>query len=442
MIEEPIQQEPYSMDAEEAVVACLVKSEDGSAFDTISQIVTADDFYVERPRILYQIIEELHRRSYPVDEITILERAKTKNLEEQIGGFLGIQYVLDRVETAVSSKYYANIVRDKAIARRLIKMSRRTIESIVGGSEALTEATAMESELADISDRVGVEDTFSEAGNALEEKFTAMTENRYEFTALSTGIGHLDDKLDEGGIGKGEVFVVSAPTSCGKSQLALNIVLRAAVQEGSPIGIFSFEMPAEQLMKRMVQTASAVNLRKIRDNVATDDEKSRVFDALKKVREAPIVVEHFVKGIDELRSKARSMKRKHKIEALVIDYLQLIPYDARMSKNDGIALVSHRIKQLAMELNIPIILLAQVNREGAKRESGLSMHDLKDSGDIENDADVILLMWARGGDLQNCRVFDGSVSYLELDYKIAKNREGERDLTGKFKFINQLGRFQ
>ena len=136
------------------------------------------------------------------------------------------------------------------------------------------------------------------------------------------------------------------------------------------------------------------------------------------------------------------MKRKSNIEALVIDYLQLIPYDTRMSKHDGIALVSHRIKQLAMELNIPIILLAQVNREGAKRDSGLSMHDLKDSGDIENDADVILLMWARGGDLQNCRVFDGKTSYLELDYKIAKNREGERDLMGKFKFINQIGRFQ
>ena len=149
-----------------------------------------------------------------------------------------------------------------------------------------------------------------------------------------------------------------------------------------------------------------------------------------------------MRNIDELRSKARSMKRKKKIEALVIDYLQLIPYDARMSKNDGIALVSHRIKQLAMELNIPVILLAQVNREGAKRDSGLSMHDLKDSGDIENDADVILLMWARGGDLQNCRVHDGSTSYLELNYKIAKNREGERDLMGKFKFINHIGRFQ
>ncbi len=435
-------QEPYSLDAEEAVVACLIKSDDESVYDSITQIINVDDFYIERTKILYSIIEELHKMSYPIDEITILERVKSKGCEEKVDGFLGIQNILERVQTTTSSRYYANIVRDKSIARKLIRMSKETIESIVGGSEAHSEATRLESELSAISDRVATEEKFSDAGELLEDKLTAMTENRYKFTALSTGIDHLDAKLDEGGIGKGEVFVVSAPTSCGKSQLALNIVLRASVQEGIPIGIFSFEMPAEQLMKRMVQTASAVNLKRIRENVASDAEKSRVFDALKKVKEAPIVVEHFVRSIDELRSRARSMKRKHRIEALVIDYLQLIPYDTRMSKHDGIALVSHRIKQLAMELNIPIILLAQVNREGAKRDSGLSMHDLKDSGDIENDADVILLMWARGGDLQNCRVFDGKVSYLELDYKIAKNREGERDLMGKFKFINQIGRFQ
>jgi replicative DNA helicase len=435
-------QEPYSLDAEEAVVACLIKSDDESVYDNVTQIIGTDDFYVERPRILFAVIDELHKRSYPIDEITIIERVKARGAEDKIEGFLGLQYILDRVETTASARYYANIVRDKSIARKLIRISRETIESIVGGSEAHSEATRMETELSAISDRVATEEKFSDAGEILEGKLTAMTENRYDFTALSTGIDHLDAKLDEGGIGNGEVFVISAPTSCGKSQLALNIVLRSAVQDGKPIGIFSFEMPAEQLMKRMVQTASAVNLRRIRENVASDTEKSRVFDALKKVKEAPIVVEHFVRSIDELRSRARSMRRKHKIQALVIDYLQLIPYDARMSKNDGIALVSHRIKQLAMELNIPVILLAQVNREGAKRDSGLSMHDLKDSGDIENDADVILLMWARGGDLQNCRVFDGKVSYLELDYKIAKNREGERDLMGKFKFINQIGRFQ
>tara|TARA_R110002012_G_scaffold11449_3_gene51706 strand:- start:1740 stop:3062 length:1323 start_codon:yes stop_codon:yes gene_type:complete len=439
---EKILQEPYSLEAEEGLISCLFAEDGNNIYDSVSQLIKPDDFYVERNRVIYTVIEELCKNNYPVDDITVLDRVKSKGLEDTIGGISGLYEIQNRACSVIRHRYYAKIVRDKAIARGVIRMSRGAIESIVGGSEALTTATTMEKELSDISDRVNTEESFSDAGELLEQKLTAMSENRYEFTALSTGIGHLDEKLDEGGIGKGEVFVISAPTSCGKSQLALNIVLRAAVQDNIPIGIFSFEMPAEQLMKRMIQTASTVNLRRIRDNVASQSEKDKVFAALKKVRNAPIYVEHFVRNIDELRSKARSMKRKKKIEALVIDYLQLIPYDARMSKNDGIALVSHRIKQLAMELNIPVILLAQVNREGAKRDSGLSMHDLKDSGDIENDADVILLMWARGGDLQNCRVHDGSTSYLELNYKIAKNREGERDLMGKFKFINHIGRFQ
>mgnify|MGYP003123126566 CR=1 FL=1 len=441
-MEENILQEPYSYDAEEAVIACCIKSDDTSTFDSLSQLLNPTDFFIDKFAILYKTIISLHKANFPVDEITLTERLEAAKEMEHFDGPGEILKIADKVETTVSAMYYAKIVREKAIARELMRMSRKAIEAIVEGSEALSTATIMEKELADISDRVNTEESFTDAGDILEEKLTAMAENRYEFSALSTGIKHLDDKLDEGGIGKGEVFVISAPTSCGKSQLALNIVLRAAVQENIPIGIFSFEMPAEQLLKRMVQTSSAVNLKRLRENIATEDEKNRVFDALKKVREAPIYVEHFVRGVDELRSKARSMQRKNKIQALVIDYLQLIPYDTRMSKNDGIALVSHRIKQIAMELNIPIILLAQVNREGAKRDSGLSMHDLKDSGDIENDADVILLMWARGGDLQNCRVFDGTTSYLELDYKIAKNREGERDLMGKFKFINHQGRFQ
>ena len=438
MIEKTIQ-EPYSLEAEEGVIAsCLI---DNTAYDRIAQVISPEDFFDIKTKILFKLISELSQNKQIVDEITLFERVKTKGFEEQIG-YDSLQSIIERVSTSVRASYYAQIVQEKAIARNIIKASRIAIEEIVEGSEASYVSSKLEKKLCDISDRVNNEQSFQDAGDILEDKFKLMSERKYEFTALSTGIKHLDEKLDEGGIGKGEVFVISAPTSCGKSQLALNIVLRAAVKDQSPVGIFSFEMPSEQLLKRMVQTASAVNLKKFREGVATEEENKRVFDSLDKIKNAPIYVEHNVRNIQELRSKARSMQRKNKIEALVIDYLQLIPYDTRMSKNDGVSLISHSIKQLAMELNIPVILLAQVNREGAKRDSGLSMHDLRDSGDIENDADVILLMWAKGGDLNNCRVFDGQFQYLELDYKIAKNREGERDVMGKFKFINHLGRFQ
>ena len=225
----------------------------------------------------------------------------------------------------------------------------------MNGCKADVACGELESHIRQISDQnntaVGVKD----AAIALKEKLEQMEKGEYVFSTLSTGISHLDEKLDEGGIGNGEVFVISAPTSCGKSQLALNIVLRAAVMENKPMGIFSFEMPTEQLTKRILQTASAVNLRRFRDGVVNPQESQQVYAALAKVQEAPIYVENYVRSVGDLRSKARSMKRKYDIRALVIDYLQLIPYDTKMSKNDGIAFISHGIKQLAIELNIPII---------------------------------------------------------------------------------------
>ena len=127
---------------------------------------------------------------------------------------------------------------------------------------------------------------------------------------------------------------------------------------------------------------------------------------------------------------------------MIIDYLQLIPFDSRnQSKNDAVANISHTIKQLALELNVGLLLLSQVNREGAKREGGLAIYDLKDSGDIENDADVIILMWAEDDDIESSKRLDGMGSYISMKYNIAKNREGERDVKGKFKFYHTRGIF-
>lgn len=441
MLENIIEQ-PFAQDAEEVVVSSCLLADGSENFDLVSQIVTSEDFYDSSCRIIFQCMEELAKDNKSIDEITVWDKIRRKNLEDDLGGIESLYRIQGKVETGMMSLNASKIVKERSQARSLLLASRASIESILGGSTADSVAIVLDKSLREITDAKNDKDDIKKASDDLKDKLESQSNGTYEFTALQTGIDHLDEKLDEGGIGKGEVFVISAPTSCGKSQLALNIVLRAAVQDNKPIGIFSFEMPTEQLTKRMAQTASAVNLRRFRDKVASEEDKQKVYSSLDKIQQAPIYTEHYVRNVDELRSKARSMKRKYSIEALVIDYLQLIPYDTKMSKNDGVSFISHAIKQLAIELNIPIILLAQVNREGAKRDSGLSIHDLRDSGDIENDADVILLMWARGGDINNCRVFDGKTTYLELDYKIAKNREGERDLMGKFKFINHIGRFK
>ena len=258
---------------------------------------------------------------------------------------------------------------------------------------------------------------------SLEDDFEKQLKGEYKEEAIKTHINHLDDKLGLGGIGLGEVVVISAPTSCGKSQLALNIVARAA--------------------RRLLTCKTGANLNQIKDGVISDNKMADVRKGCEEVKEMPVYSVHSIKGIGELCSHARTMVRRHKVKLLVIDYLQLIPFDSRnQSKNDAIANISHTIKQLALELNVGILLLSQVNREGARREGGLAIYDLKDSGDIENDADVIILMWAEKDDIEMSKSVDGKGHHIRMVYNIAKNREGERDVKGLFRFYAAQGLFR
>ena len=201
-------------------------------------------------------------------------------------------------------------------------------------------------------------------------------------------------------------------------------------------------MPQKQVAKRIITLKSGINLKRIKDRVAKESDMESVRKGCEAIKDMPMYSIHSIKNIGELCSHARTMVRRHKVKLLVIDYLQLIPFaNKTMSKNDAVADISHTIKQLALELNVGVLLLSQVNREGARREGGLAIYDLKDSGDIENDADVIILMWPEQNDMEYSKAVDGQGTYIKLKYNIAKNREGERDVKGNFKFYNHKGLF-
>lgn len=423
------------------MIACLLLRGDSEVYDSVCTIVNEDDLYNQKHKDLFLCIKSILAKSQNIDEVLLLDEIRRRKLTITLEEVFAIQNTTETASPAISS---AKIVAQHSRARKLLRSARLAVEDLASGEDPDDVSVQLEADIQDVNKKVATASNLGDSAKKLKEKFQQMIDGTYKTSSMPTGINHLDEKLDEGGIGKGEVMVISAPTSCGKSQLALNIVLRAAVADGKSVGIFSFEMPSEQLTKRMIQTSAAVNLKGFREGFQKQETIDRVFEATDRVGKAPIYTEHFVRNVDELRSKARAMKRKHGIEVLVIDYLQLIPFDPRMKKHDGVAYVSHCIKQLAIELDIPILLLAQVNREGAKRETGLSLYDLKDSGDIENDADIILLMWAAyDGDIDKSKMIDVNGSpYIDLRYKIAKNREGERDTFGNFKFINQIGRIQ
>jgi len=436
--------QPHSEECETIVIGSCLLVEDGSVYDNVAQLIDSSDFFINKNRIIFEAIKALVSTGSEVSEISLLEKLRDLKKEDYVGGIAYLYSILDKVETTSQAVYAAKIVKEKSRLREIIRCSRIAGE-IAMLSEETSEAIAakLEAELQSLQDvQADSNGSISIATSALREEYKNMISGTFKTTAMATGIKQLDEKLNNGGIGNGEVFVITAPTSCGKTQLALNIVLRSGVSEGQAGLYFSFEMPAKQLANRMTQTASATNLRQMQDGVMDTSHQKRVWDALAKLEASPIFTEHYVRNIDELRSKARTAKRKHGIKWIVIDYLQLVPWDKRMKKADGIAEVSHQVKLMAIELDLPVILLAQVNREGAKRETGLTLYDLKDSGDIENDADVILLMWPDGADVDEAKRIDGSGKpYVSLKYNIAKNREGERDQKGKFLFYNHIGRF-
>ena len=435
--------QPHSPDHEAVVLACCLLSEDGSVYDEVSQLLDPADFFLPRNQLIFAALGKLVSDGLECNEITLHDVLEKSGDLETIGGLEAIYAIQRRAETTGHAKYAAKQVKEKSKLRKIIRYGREAIEKAEAAEESDAISSHLESNLQSLQD---VDDSgdgsIREAAEALREDFKAMVNGTYEVKSLPTRIDQIDEKLNAGGIAKGEVLVIAAPTSCGKTALALNIVLQNAVTHNIPGLYFSFEMQSKSLANRMIQTCAAVPLNQLKDGVMKPESQKRVWEATDKMANAPIYTNHYVRSVDDLRAKARMYKRKHKIEWIVIDYLQLVPWNSKLKKNDGIAEVSHQIKLMAMELDIPVVLLAQVNREGAKRETGLTLYDLKDSGDIENDADIILLLWPDGKDVDDARKYDAeNGNYVSLRYNIAKQREGDRDQKGKFVFKNYIGRF-
>jgi len=434
-----------AIEAELSVLASCIYSSDGEVFDDISRTLTEGDFHDHNNASIFSAIRRVVNNKDEINEVSLAEELRKMGVLDKVGGVVKIMKLMDSPCTANAGVTSAKIVLRHSQSRKLTRHYRLQLERLGENASPQDIATNSETQIREIMDTT--EDSkqcLEKSALELKQQLDDIFEGRYVSQKIPTGISHLDDKLDENGIGLGEVCVVAAPTSCGKSQLALNFVLRNSIVDNVPSCIFSFEMPASQLTKRMTQTASAVNLKGYHDLSVTPAERDRVEESIEKISKAPIYTEHHVRGIDDLRSKARRLKRKHGIKIVVVDYLQLIPFNPNLSKHEGISQASHGIKQMAMELDVAVILLVQVNRTGAMRDTGLVLYDLKDSGDIENDADIALLMYPQGGDIDSCRRVDQKTgkSYLEMEYNVAKNREGERDLKGRFRFINSTGRFQ
>ena len=434
--------EPNNIEAEEKLIACCCVGENSDVLDSLNNI-SEDDFYLYKHKLIFRAIQHLAKQNAPIEAIGIDEYLRSIDCQDEVGGAAGVIYVLDKSQTTTQANYYAKIVKEKSDLRKLrrtfVEAAQNAANETVKPEDIKAKVDSLLSTLSAETEEQSVKDAALE----LKEDFVKMMAGEYDTDVIRTHLPQLDSMLGSGGIGVGEVMTLSAPTSCGKSALALYIALKTVHNEAIPTLIFSLEMPRKQILKRMIQAVSGANLKQIQEQVMGESKLARVNQAVDELAEAPLYTLHTVKGPSDLASKTRTYVKKHGVKLVVIDYLQLIPWSNKASsKAEGIADISHQIKQLALELNVSILLLSQVNREGAKRETGLSLYDLKDSGDIENDADIVLLLWPKNGDIEGAKGHDEKGPYTELQYNIAKNREGERGIGGYLQFYHCLGRFK
>lgn len=410
---------PASSDAEKGVLCSILLSPRDALTLCIEKI---DEFHFHQPAhgTIYNVLVQLWKDSKPIDLVTVTQSLADQNLLDSVGGPAALAHLFQFIPTATNIEYYLDILREKYLLRSMISVCTKSAARCYEDQSDVTNLIDdIESQIFQISEsRVSnilpeIKEQVLLAIDAIE----GMHKNKGALTGISTGFSMLDQMTD--GLHPSEMIVIAARPSMGKTAIAMNIAEHVAVDQGKSVGIFSLEMSSQQLVQRMLCSRAKVDLKKVRDGfMGNRDMKnlSRAADALSKSK---IYIDDTAGlSILELRAKARRLKDRHDLSLIVIDYLQLLRSMTRRAQDNRqieIAEISAGIKALAKELAIPVIVLAQLNRESEKRSDGKPrISDLRESGSIEQDADVVGLLYRS--------------AYFEKDDAARSEKEGEAEL--------------
>lgn len=390
---------PHSIEAEQAILGSILI--DPETIENIISIVSSRDFFDPRHAEIFKAIEELYDEGIPIDVISICDRLKTKGKLEMVGGEIYVAQLADIVPTSAHAEMYAQIVRDKSVLRALINAASKVVEDAMSDRDVddiLDNAERVIFEIAESK----TSKTYLSMDTILHEVFENLENLRTKVkdgvTSLITGIPTGFKKLDEmtSGFHKSDLIILAARPSVGKTAFALNIAKNMALHAKVPVGIFSLEMSKEQLAQRLLGMEALIELQKIRRGTLSDEEWQRLLTATGKLYKANIIVDDEA-NLDprSLRAKARRMKKEYGIEAIFIDYLQLMSIKSyRENRQQEISEISRSLKLLARELDVSIIALSQLSRAVEQREDKRPrLSDLRESGSIEQDADMVLFLY-------------------------------------------------
>lgn len=439
---------PQSVESEMSVLGGILL--DAGATDVALELVTADDFYREAHRKIFKAMCRLNDRNEPCDLITLThELHKTGDLEE-VGGGAYIAMLVDYVPTAANIAYYCKIVVEKALERRLLQSAQDTMSMIHDKKPAAAVIEQMESSLTSFTAKTDKGGPVG-AGELVRESM-ARTEKRRELTGDMTGMSWGIAELDKAttGIQKGEVIVLAGRPSMGKTALALNIV-RSVCLNGHSAMVFSLEMGRVDCTDRILSDLGNVQFHHMRTGKLWDKEWGPLTNAHSQFSQWKLSIDD-TPGVTLAKIKSRAKKQKREgLDLIVIDYLQLMgmPTTGSDNRTQALGATSRGLKQLARELDIAVVLLSQLNRSVDSRpDKRPLMSDLRDSGEIEQDADVIIFPYRPAAYCQKCRdkvddpMHDLKEHQKEAEIIIEKQRNGERNLSIDVLWIGQHQRFE
>jgi replicative DNA helicase len=422
---------PHNIDAEQGLLAsCLLENGADVLNDCLAAKMRPEYFYRPAHQIVFEALCELSKNGTPPDEIILANKLKDTGRLESIGGHTYLFELTSRIQTTVHARHWMQIVRDKFFLRQLIRTSQWTVEQAHGAgqggvSELLNnvESAFFQIQQDTISDSAEPISKTIDLASALVSKLLAQ---RGAVTGVPSGFADLD-KLTFG-FHPAEMIVVAARPSMGKTSIALNMaeaaVLPSPRETRKPTGalIFSLEMAAEQLALRLLCAHARVDMQRLKDGFC--DRSREVIDSAKLLKQAPLWIDASASlNILEMRAKARRLHAKHKLGIVIIDYLQLVASAGLYnSREQEVAEVSRGIKAMAKELSLPVVVLCQLNRESEKEKRLPRLSDLRESGSIEQDADVVLLLSRARDNRDEAEQPDQTAVKRELI--IAKNRNG------------------
>jgi replicative DNA helicase len=420
-----IRMPPHSVEAEQAVLGGLML--DNRGWDAIADRVTADDFYRRDHQLIFAGIADLAARSEPFDAVTLSEALERKGQSEEAGGLIYLAGLVRDTPSAANIRAYAEIVRNRSVLRKLISVGGAIANSAYDpegreASEIVDEAERMVFEIAESGGKAGsgFVPLRNELGTII-DRLDMLAQNKGQLTGVSTGFSRLDEMT--AGLQKGDLIVIAGRPSMGKTTFALNIAENAAFgPKKCKVGIFSMEMSRDQLAFRMVSSLGRVDQSHLRVGNIDGEEWSRVNTAISMMKDAPIFIDDTgALTPTDVRARARRLKREHGLDLIVLDYLQLMQVGGNVeNRATEISEISRSLKALAKELGVPLIALSQLNRSVEQRtDKKPVMSDLRESGAIEQDADLIMMIYRE-------EVYDKNTTRKGIaDIIIAKQRNGE-----------------